>query len=168
APSPRPGRPATRRGAQPAGRRSAPIRSGTSTSTPARHSSGPSPTSSTSSAAMSARPTLPAPLPSRSGKSSPADRSGAGPLAQLYPPDLARERLGQLGDELDLAGIGVRRQAFAHEVLDVLGQLVRRRIALGEHDERLDDGSPALVRGRHRGRLGDRPVLQAYGLDLEG
>src|ERR687890_752893 len=45
------------------------------------------------------------------------------PLAQLDAADLARERLGQVVDELDLARIGVCGQPLAHELLDVLDEL---------------------------------------------
>src|SRR5439155_1249345 len=45
-------------------------------------------------------------------------------LAQLDPADLAGQRLRQVRHELDLARIGVRGVALAHEELDLLGVLV--------------------------------------------
>ena len=45
-------------------------------------------------------------------------------LAQLDPPDLAGQRLGQVGHELDHARVGVGREVVADERLDLLGQLV--------------------------------------------
>src|SRR6187551_2726765 len=38
-------------------------------------------------------------------------------LAQLHPPDLAGQRLRQVGHELDLARVGVGRVALAHVLL---------------------------------------------------
>src|ERR1035437_1535657 len=71
--------------------------------------------------------------------------------AQLDPADLARQRLGQLVHELDQAGIGVGGEAIAHEPFDLLGELVGGAVAVGEHDEGLDDRSAALA-GRSHGR----------------
>src|SRR4051812_27637062 len=88
-------------------------------------------------------------------------------LAQLDPADLAGERLRQVVDELDLAWVRVRGQARADVLLDVLDELVGRLVALGEHDERLDDVAAQLVWRRHRRRLLDRRVLEARRLDLE-
>jgi hypothetical protein len=58
----------------------------------------------------------------RADSGSTAFSSGAGrelALAQLDPPDLAREGLWQVVDELDLPRIGVRRETAADEGLDV-------------------------------------------------
>src|SRR3954447_8029859 len=68
-------------------------------------------------------------------------------LAQLDAADLAGERLRQVVDELDLARVRVRRQPVADVALDRLHDLVGRLVALGEHDERLDDAA-AAPRGR--------------------
>src|SRR5947209_13167460 len=62
-------------------------------------------------------------------------------LSQLDPPDLAGQRLRQIGDELDLARIRVCREVVANERLDLLGQRIGRLVALGEHHECLDDVS---------------------------
>src|SRR3954453_18294672 len=88
-------------------------------------------------------------------------------LAQLDPADLAGEGLRQVVEELDLARVGVRRQPVADVALDGLDELVGRLVAVGEHDERLDDVAANLV-GRGDGRrLLDRRVLEAGRLDLE-
>ena len=56
--------------------------------------------------------------------------------AQLDPPDLAGDRLGQLG-ELDPPDPLVRRQVLAGVPEDLAGQLPRRGVPRCEHDERL-------------------------------
>ena len=66
-------------------------------------------------------------------------------LTELDAADLPRQRLRQIGDELDQARIGVGREPLADEGLDLGGELVRRRVALGEDDERLDDVAAQLV-----------------------
>src|SRR5258707_1017314 len=59
--------------------------------------------------------------------------------------DLAGRRLGQLGDELDQAGVFVMAEAPAHEVLDLAAErLVARPVG---DDERLHP--PAPQRTRH-------------------
>src|SRR5689334_14284827 len=63
--------------------------------------------------------------------------------AQLDPPDLARDRLGQRR-ELELADPLVRRQPLAHEREDLEPQRARRLVARRERDERLGH------RGAHR------------------
>src|SRR3954449_7908514 len=88
-------------------------------------------------------------------------------LAQLDAADLAGQRLGELVDELDLARVGVGRQPAAHEGLDLVDELVRALLALGEHDEGLDDVPAALVGRGDRGRLRHAGVLEQDGLDLE-
>src|SRR3954451_2509821 len=88
-------------------------------------------------------------------------------LAQLDPPDLARQRLGQRVDELDPPRVRVRAEPLADVALDLLRQLVARLRAGGEDDERLDHVPAPLVRRRDRRGLGDRRVLEAGGLDLE-
>src|SRR4051812_36992352 len=75
----------------------------------------------------------------------PANSSVGVALAQLDAPDLAGQRLGQLVDELDDARIRVGRVALADVRRDLLAQLVRRLVAGGEDDERLDDLPAALV-----------------------
>src|SRR5690348_5502488 len=60
-------------------------------------------------------------------------------LAQLDPADLAGQRLRQVVDELDAPRIRVLGKARAHEVGDLLRELVARLVTGGEHDERLDD-----------------------------
>src|SRR3954452_20620389 len=67
------------------------------------------------------------------------------PLAQLDAADLAGQRLRQVLDELDPAGVRVGRQPRAHVRLDVGHELVRGRVPLGEHDERLHDVAAPLV-----------------------
>src|SRR3954469_24317730 len=71
--------------------------------------------------------------------------SAGGTLAQLDPPDLARQGLRQLVDELDLSRVRVRRQSIAHESLDGIGQLGGRFVARGRNDERLHDVAPSLI-----------------------
>src|SRR4051794_18551750 len=88
-------------------------------------------------------------------------------LAQLDAADLAGQRLGALADELDLARVGVGRQPAAHEGLDLVDELVRALLALGEHDEGLDDVPTALVGRGDRGRLRHAGVLEQDRLDLE-
>src|SRR4051794_7221146 len=88
-------------------------------------------------------------------------------LSELDPADLSGERLGQVIHELDLARVRVRAQARAHVRLDVVDQIVARRVPLGEHDERLDHVPAPLVGRRDGRRLLDRRVLEAGGLDLE-
>src|SRR5690242_9263593 len=59
-------------------------------------------------------------------------------LAQLHPADLAADRLGQLGHELDLARVLVRRRHPLHVLLQLHGQRVRRLVAGRQDAERLD------------------------------
>src|SRR5205085_6585834 len=88
-------------------------------------------------------------------------------LPQLDPPDLPRERLRQVLDELDSAWIRVRRQALADEGLDLGRELVGGRVTTSGDDERLDDIAAELVGRRDRGRFLDARMLEADGLDLE-
>jgi len=66
-------------------------------------------------------------------------------LAELDAADLARERLRQVGDELDAARVCVGGEAVADERLDLVGEGVRRLETPREHDERLDDVAAQLV-----------------------
>src|SRR5262249_26173917 len=88
-------------------------------------------------------------------------------LSQLRAADLPGQRLPELGDELDSAWIRVRGEPFANVGLDVVGEMVARLVAVGEHDERLDDGAAQLVRRGDDGSLLDGGMLEADGLDLE-
>src|SRR5262249_1323934 len=80
--------------------------------------------------------------------------AGTGPLelelAQLDPADLPCECLRQVVHELDAARIRVGGEPFAHEALDLVGELVAALVALGEHDERFHDIAAQLV-GRRDG-----------------
>jgi hypothetical protein len=60
------------------------------------------------------------------------------PVAQLDPPDLSGQSLGQVGDELDPAWVGVAGKALADEALDLIGELVGSVVPAGEDDEGLD------------------------------
>src|SRR4051794_30391377 len=82
------------------------------------------------------------------GSSAQNARSSNTPLAfaELDAADLARQRLGQLVDELDDARIRVRGVALADEGRDLLAQLVGGLVAGRDHDEGLDDHPAPLVR----------------------
>src|SRR3954451_25329790 len=88
-------------------------------------------------------------------------------LAQLDAADLPGEGLREVVDELDLARVGVGGQAVADVALDVLDEVVGLLVALGEHDERLDDVALDLVGRGDGGCLLDGRVLEAGRLDLE-
>src|SRR5215217_8901227 len=68
----------------------------------------------------------------------PGSTSAVGP-AQLGTADLAGEGLGQVVDELELARVGVGREALADVSLQLGGQLVTGLVARDQADERLDD-----------------------------
>src|SRR4029453_12119982 len=96
----------------------------------------------------------------------PGSTSAVG-LAQLGAADLAGQGLGQVVDELDLARVGVGRQALADVPLELAGQLVAGRRAGDQADEGLDDVAALGVGAGHHGRLGHRRVLEQGALDLE-
>src|SRR4029450_9734780 len=75
-------------------------------------------------------------------------------LAQLGAADLAGEGLGQVVDELDLARVGVGREALADVALELAGQLVARLGAGHQADERLDDVAALGVGGGPHRRTG--------------
>src|SRR4029450_6464153 len=95
------------------------------------------------------RPLSPAPIdrmntlgcPGRGIPGSPAP-SGAGallPVAQLYPADLSRDGLGEVGGELDLPRVLVGGGDGAAVLLELLDQSRGALVAGGEDDQRLDD-----------------------------
>src|SRR6266540_6876399 len=88
-------------------------------------------------------------------------------LAEHDPADLAGERLREIGNELDAPWIGIGREPFANERLDLLAELVRRLVVGREHDEGLHDVAAQLVRRGDRRRFAHPGVLEAHGLDLE-
>src|SRR5262249_44137985 len=88
-------------------------------------------------------------------------------LAQLDAPDLAAHGLRQLGDELDLARILVRRGHALHMLLARAHQLVARGVARLEHDEGLHHLAAHGVGAGDHGRLDHRVMLEQRALDLE-
>src|SRR3712207_5525630 len=90
------------------------------------------------------------------------------PLTELDATDLAARGLGQLGDELDKAGILVRGGLGLAEVLYLPRQLVGGCVVLAEDHVGLDDAAAVLVRGRDDRALDDGRVLYKDALDLEG
>src|SRR6266540_6501808 len=88
-------------------------------------------------------------------------------LAEHDPADLAGESLREIGDELDAPWIGIGREPFANERLDLLAELVRRLVVGREHDEGLDHVAAQLVRRGDRRRFAHPGMLEAHGLDLE-
>src|ERR1019366_783220 len=85
-------------------------------------------------------------VPRRPSPSSASGSLVALALAQLDPPDLAGQRLGQIRDELHQARVGVGGQVVADVGLDLLRQSVARLVPGGEHDERLDHLATPFVR----------------------
>src|SRR5437879_4329828 len=88
-------------------------------------------------------------------------------VAQLGAPDLAADRLRQVGDELDLARVLVRSGHRLDVLLQLAGERLRRKVPGRQHHERLDDLAAERVRLADDGRLGDRGVLDQGGFDLE-
>src|SRR5581483_2037794 len=88
-------------------------------------------------------------------------------LAELDPPDLARDGLRKLRDELDLSRVLVGCGRPLHVLLDVARELVRRLEPGLQRDERLDDLSAKRVGLADDGGLRDRAVLDDRRLDLE-
>jgi hypothetical protein len=99
------------------------------------------------------------------------DRIGAGPpggrdraglrllellLAQLDPPDLPRQRLGQRVDELDPPRVRVRAEPLADVRLISSASSSLGSAPGGDDDERLDHVAAPLVRRRDRRGLRDR------------
>src|SRR4030081_1942950 len=71
------------------------------------------------------------------------------PFAQFAADHLAGRGQRQAVDEGDFARIFVRGKTRAHEMLDVGGKRIRRRVAGAQHDEGFDD------LGAHRIGLAD-------------
>src|SRR5262249_2276029 len=71
----------------------------------------------------------------------PSCRSGRAGLAfaKLDPADLSGQCLGEVVDELDRAWVRVGGEPLAHELLDLLGELVRGLDPGQDAYERLDD-----------------------------
>src|SRR5262245_48214965 len=88
-------------------------------------------------------------------------------LAQLRAPDLPADRLGQVGDELDLARVLVGCGHGLDVLLQLASKRVRGRVPRRQYDERLDDLPAERVRLADDGRLGHRGVLDQRRLDLE-
>src|SRR5580704_17479483 len=86
--------------------------------------------------------------------------------AQLDPADLARDRLGQVG-ELNPADPLVGRDPLPAERHDRLRQLPRRLPVGGQQHVRLWHGQPEQVWRRDHRRLGYRLVLDQHALQLE-
>ena len=80
---------------------------------------------------------------------------------------LAAVGLGQFLDELDNAGIFIRRCSVLDVVLYLLDKLFARLIALCEHDGRLDDLTSVGVRQSGDGALEHRRMLHQRTLDLK-
>src|SRR5437867_3792115 len=80
-------------------------------------------------------------LVERQGRPDPAGPGGALPGAELHPPDLPGDGLGQLG-ELQPPNALVRGQALPHVAEDVPRQLARRSVAGPQGDERLGHREP--------------------------
>src|SRR5487761_2065344 len=88
-------------------------------------------------------------------------------VAQLDAADLAGQRLGQLGDELDPAYPLVRGELPARESEYVLGQRAAGLARGGHGDERLRPGQPQRIGTRDDRPLGDGRVLEQRALELE-
>src|SRR5487761_2497460 len=88
-------------------------------------------------------------------------------LAQLDAANLAANRLGQFGDELDLTRILVGGCHRLHVVLKLRRQLWRRLIAGRQNDERLDNLAAHGIRAGDHRRLHHRWMLHQRALHLE-
>src|SRR5438309_2153923 len=126
--------------------------------------------SSNSKPAPAARRTLIAsgttslPAPSQGRTAMCLGRSGL-PLAQLVTLDLARDRLRQLGHELDDVRVLIALQPRLAVLLELRRKCIAPRPALGDH-EGLDPGE-AFDLDPDDGALVDGWVLEQNGLDLD-
>src|SRR6218665_80638 len=85
-------------------------------------------------------------------------------FAQPKALDLSGGGLGQLGHELDEAGVFVRRQALLDKGLELV---LRGRLAVLEHDEGHGFGQTVRILLADHRRLQNRSMLHQGGLDLE-
>src|SRR5215469_6991770 len=93
---------------------------------------------------------------------------GDSPRPQEEALDLARLRLRELVEELDLARILMAPDAALDHIHDLVRQSRRRRVAGLEHHEGLDDVPAERIRLADDGGLRHRRVAEDRALDLEG
>src|ERR1700688_3909508 len=88
-------------------------------------------------------------------------------LTQQEALHLSAWRLGQFGDELDFARVGVQRQARAHMLRQVGGERGARFPALPQDDEGLDDLGALWIWLADDGDFRDRGMFDHYALHVE-